>query len=155
MRISGRNMKVITFACVMLLAAALGGASSLSQPLQDSQLLAPNQPVERSLVSGQAHAYLINLQADQYLSVGVTQRGVNVGLNLFVPDQQQLSQINNQDYIKDVETITLVAESSGRYRLVVLQLSQARSRDNTLLKSKNCARPGRKTVTAHWSVISG
>jgi len=142
----------------MSLATALLDASSLSQTLQDSQLLAPNQPVERSLVSGQTHAYLIDLQAGQYLRVGVTQRGVNVGLKLFGPDQQQLSQVNNQNYIKDVETITLVAESSGRYRLEVLQLKHGSVKGEYIIKIEElrASRPeDRESVKADRAFAEG
>jgi CHAT domain-containing protein/tetratricopeptide (TPR) repeat protein len=125
---------VIAFAGVMLFAAALTGASSSSQPSQVARPLAPDQPVERPLASGEAHVYLIDLQAGQYLRVGVTQRGVNISLKLFGPEQQQLAQVNNENNVKGVETITLVAELRGSYRLEVLPLKQGPVRGQYLIK---------------------
>src|SRR5262245_50799319 len=136
MRNSGRNLMVIAFSGVMLLATATRGvgSSQSSQSSQDTRSLAPDQSVERSLAGGEEHAYLIELLAGQYLRVGVAQRGVNVRMKLFGPEQQQLASVNNENDLKGEETITLVAELRGQYRLVVLPVKQVAIRGQYLVK---------------------
>lgn len=134
MRNSGQKMMMIAFSGVMVFAAAIRGASIPSQSSQDARPLAPDQPVERSLAGGEEHAYLIDLPAGQFLRVGVAQRGVNVSLKLYGPEQQQLASVNNENDLKGVESITLVAELRGRYRLVVLPVKQVAIRGQYLIK---------------------
>ena len=133
MRNFGRNLMMIAFSGVMLLATAIRGVGS-SQSSQDARPLAPDQSVERSLAGGEEHAYLIELLAGQYLRVGVAQRGVNVRMNLFGPEQQLLASVNNENDMRGEETITLVAKSRGRYRLVVLPVKQVAIRGQYLIK---------------------
>lgn len=56
------------------------------QTLQDNVELTLGKPIERQLAGNEAHSYKIVLAANQYLHVVVEQRGIDVVVALFAPD---------------------------------------------------------------------
>jgi hypothetical protein len=83
----------------------------------DTRTLEVGKPVEREMKGGETHAYEIALEAGQYLNVVVDQRGIDVKVTVAGPDGKQLLEFNSRK--QGQETVAVVAESSGGYRLNV------------------------------------
>src|SRR5258708_5867126 len=81
--------------------------------------LQPGQSIERQLAGGQRHIYQIALGEDQYARVTVQQRGVDVAVRLLAPDGKQLANVDSARGLQEEETVELVAEAAGGYRLSV------------------------------------
>lgn len=79
--------------------------------------LEPDIPQERELAVGQSHNYKISLQAGQCAQFEVEQRGINVLLNVFAPDEKYLFWFDREWGTTGTERIVLVAETSGAYHL--------------------------------------
>jgi CHAT domain-containing protein/tetratricopeptide (TPR) repeat protein len=94
-------------------------AQTAAQGNVEIATLEPGQPIERELGGGEYHTYRIALVAGQYARIMVEQRGIEVALTLFGPDDKALSEVDNQDGMQGPEVISLVAATSGRHRLEV------------------------------------
>ncbi len=95
----------------------LNSAVELQQA--DTSDLKPDQSLERELASGETHAYRIALQAGQFLHVPVSQQGIDVVVKLFGPDNQQIAEVNNLRSEYGSEPVSVIAKTSGGYRLEV------------------------------------
>ncbi len=95
---------------------------ALSQKKEDIRTLEPHKPIERELVSGDVHWYEIALKAGQFLKVIVDQRGIDVVVELFGPDARQLSHVDSPNGASGPEVISVLAKTSGSYRLEVHSL---------------------------------
>ncbi len=102
-----------------MLFVALLLAPAFAQSEQQAAPLEPGKPVERELAGGQNHAYQITLAAGQYLNLVVEQRGIDVVVALLGPDGKLIFEFDRETRRQGLETITQVAEVSGRYRLTV------------------------------------
>jgi CHAT domain-containing protein/Tfp pilus assembly protein PilF len=81
--------------------------------------LMPSATIERELASGDVHAYHITLASEQYLRVIVNQRGVDVVVTVFAPDGRQIAEVDSPIGTQGPESISVIAEDSGDYRLEV------------------------------------
>jgi CHAT domain-containing protein len=75
-------------------------------------------PVERELAGGQTHVYRVTVAAGQYLNVVVDQRGIDVVVRLFGPDNKELAKVD-REYEFGPEPVFILAESPGAYRCEV------------------------------------
>ena len=80
----------------------------------------PGKPIERELTGGQSHSYQMTLAAGQYVRLAVDQRGIDVVVRLFGPDDKQIAEFDNEIRLQGVETVSWVAEVAGSYRLDLL-----------------------------------
>ncbi len=104
---------------------------------QDAPPLELGKPLQRELASGQSHSYPLTLGAQQFLNFVVEQRGINVEILLFSPDQNRLLKANSSSKLdKGQEFASVVAETTGPYQLVVRPIEA-----NT--------KPGAYTLTLH------
>jgi len=76
-------------------------------------------PVERELAGGQSHSYRVVLNADQYVRVMVEQKGIDVAMALFGPDQAKLAEIILPHTLQGRKVIIAVTTMSGDHRLEV------------------------------------
>jgi CHAT domain-containing protein/Tfp pilus assembly protein PilF len=92
---------------------------SPAQGNQQTQQLDPGRPIERGLESGESHyyAYQLTLAVGQYAKLVVYQRGIDVVVKVFGPDGKQTSQFDSEFRVQGQETVELVAEEAGSYRL--------------------------------------
>lgn len=81
--------------------------------------LESGKPLERELAGGASHSYQINLTADQYLSVVVTQKGIDVVVTLTAPDGSSIIEVDSPNGTEGPEPVSTVATVTGAYRLVV------------------------------------
>jgi hypothetical protein len=85
--------------------------------------LQPGTPIERTLAAGQSHSYTINLEQDQFLRLAVDQRGVDVVVRSFSPTGRQLGEFDTPNGTNGPEDVTVIAETTGAYRIEVSPLS--------------------------------
>jgi CHAT domain-containing protein/tetratricopeptide (TPR) repeat protein len=113
----------------------------------DQLALIQGKPVEREIAAGASHNYSIALAAGEYLHASADQRGANVRLTLFAPDERKIIEVDSPDRMQGVEPLFFVATVPGSYRLEVstpsettlvgryelriVELRQAASQDQT------------------------
>ncbi len=104
--------RLVAIVIALLLCAPARGA-------QDARALEPGQPVERELAGGQSHVYQLKLGAGQHLEAVIEQRGIDLVATLNGPDGKRLAQFDNDGRNQGRETILRVVEAGGDYQLVV------------------------------------
>jgi CHAT domain-containing protein/tetratricopeptide (TPR) repeat protein len=82
-------------------------------------VLQPGIPVEEALSRGNSHLYQLQLEANQYLRVAVDQKGVDVAMTLFAPDERRAGEVSLPRTLQGRKVIILVTEQAGNYRLEV------------------------------------
>lgn len=83
-----------------------------SQSLQDFK-------GEHKLKGGEKHVYQLKPKANEYLKVVVEQKGIDVVVTLFAPDQTKLLEIDTQVGTQGSESVFFIADKAGDYRLEV------------------------------------
>src|SRR6266850_3869589 len=104
----------------LLLISLLGVQAASAQVGPTS--LQPGTPVERTLAAGQSHSYTISLEQDQFLRLLVDQRGIDVVVRAFSPAGRQLGEFDTPNGTNGPEDVTVIAETSGVYRIEVAPL---------------------------------
>jgi hypothetical protein len=74
---------------------------------------------EREIAPGEVHPYVITLRAGQFVRFVAGQDGLDVALTFESPSGTRLSRINQGDTTDEPETLSAIAETNGRYRLLV------------------------------------
>jgi CHAT domain-containing protein len=105
-----RLLIVLSF-CFFGVAAAQPGSLKLAQP------------IEREIAAGETHSFTLTLTAGQYAHVVVDQRGVDVVVSVFAPNGTRLAQVDMPNGNTGPEPVSLVAETTGAYRVDVLSTS--------------------------------
>src|SRR5439155_756357 len=82
---------------------------------QESISLEPGKPIERELSGGQSHSYKITMISGQYLHIVVEQRGIDVAVALFTPDDKKIGDVDSERATVGVETVFAIAEAAGAY----------------------------------------
>ncbi len=112
---------------LILLAIITGSASAQSPPDQGcvaspetSQLLTSGSaPVDRQLKAKEKHVYHVTLAPEQYMHVVVNQKGIDVIVRLFDPNNSLLIQRDSPNSQFGPEKISTVAQVSGSYYIAV------------------------------------
>jgi hypothetical protein len=60
-----------------------------AQSAEESHSLEPGKPIERELSGGRSHFYKTNLISGQYLQIAVSQRGIDVLVELYTPEDKK------------------------------------------------------------------
>ena len=84
--------------------------------------LEAGKPIERALAGDVTHSYSITLGANQFLRVVVDQKGIDVEVALFAPDGKQIVKVDGPNGSAGPESISVIAEATGSYRLEVRSL---------------------------------
>ncbi len=129
---------------------------SAAQSRQDARELVPGVTVAQEIAGGEAYWYRITLASGQYLRAAVGQPGVNVVVKLFGPEGQLLTEVNNCD-VGEAESISLVAEVSGEYRVEVRPIKKdAAGRYEVKIEELRGAIPqDRSRVAAERAIAEG
>ena len=77
-----------------------------------------DEPIKQELSGKEWHVYRITLQEGQYTQVVVEQKGLDVAIRLFGPRGQKISEVDS-NLQTEPESISVLAETSGEYRLEV------------------------------------
>ncbi|MFY9608364.1 MAG: CHAT domain-containing tetratricopeptide repeat protein [Blastocatellia bacterium] len=113
-----RTLSRVLFAA-LLLACYPSHAARAQQAVRQ---LEPGKPIERELPAGEVHSYQVILATDQFFRVIVDQRGIDVVVAVFGPDGTLIKEVDNPNGEHGPESVWLVAESSGSYRVEVRPL---------------------------------
>jgi CHAT domain-containing protein len=100
-----------------------------SAPLQQLDekkpvMLELGKPIACDMPGGQTRGYQISATAGQYFQVIVRERGIDLAVALFAPDDKKLIDINRSNGTQGIESVAMIAEVSGLYRLAVRSLSK-------------------------------
>lgn len=103
---------------------------------QEPQPLTLNQGIEKSFSSGQtqSHSYTINANAAQFLQVEIQQRAADISAKLIAPDGKTLVEVNDTSAAGDSETIAIITETTGTYRLEIRLADEKARAGNYILK---------------------
>src|SRR5262245_45778370 len=113
------------------------GRSDPGEKLQDNtqpQRLEGGKTIERDLSGGESHLYEISMAAGQYLRLVVDQRGIDVVVALFTPDGKKAIEVNNPYGSEGEETLSLISEVDGPYRMEVRSVEKTAKRGGYALK---------------------
>ena len=105
---------------------ALAESSSTEQGADGIPLPESGKSIARELSTGETHVCLITLDAGQYLHAVVEQQGIDAGVTLYEPGGRMLVQLDCRHY--GPTPISLIAETSGVYRLEVRSLEKEQTR---------------------------
>lgn len=87
---------------------------------RDVRELKPGAPIGRELAGGETHSYRLIVTAGQYARVVVEQKGIDVVVKLFGPDEEKILEANSPNTTLGPEPVSLIATTSGNYRLDVV-----------------------------------
>jgi CHAT domain-containing protein/tetratricopeptide (TPR) repeat protein len=123
-RVDGTCLRVIFRALILpafLTGIVLAQASDDGcSPLQEgSQLLTAGQVVTRNLRAGETHVFRITLTQGQYLHVVVDQKGIDLTVKLYDPNQTLFVQRDSPNSKFGPEKVSTIAQFSGNYFVVV------------------------------------
>src|SRR5262249_10064907 len=96
-----------------------GDASEKADDQYIIRTLEPGKSIQRELAGRQQHTYQIWLNADQFLKVIVEQNGVDVIVLVSGPGGKQILKFDSESRPGGQESVSLVAEAAGEYRLIV------------------------------------
>src|SRR5205085_1849043 len=77
---------------------------------------------------GESYVYQIQLAAGQYLGAVVEQRGIDVAVTVIAPDGKPLMEVDSPNGSLGPESIGVVAEAAGNYRIDVHSLEESTPR---------------------------
>src|SRR4030095_4263913 len=99
--------------------------------------------IDRDLSRGEKHNYSFTLKAGQFVQAVVEQRGIDVTVAVFGPEGVQLTRVDRPTSTQGNETASVIAPSSGAYRLQIAQVgsASARGRYRVTLKGPRGAIP--------------
>jgi CHAT domain-containing protein/Tfp pilus assembly protein PilF len=86
---------------------------------KEARLLESGKPIKRELAGDHSHTYQVRLSAGQFLRVIVEQQGIDVVAEVSGPDEKQILKFDSESRPQGREEISLVAEASGAFQLIV------------------------------------
>ena len=115
------NLSLITLvsSAILLLLTSLGAPAQTP-----STVLELGKPVERQIKGGETHSYTLALRAGQFLNVAVEQKGIDVVVALFDPNNKQLAEVDSPNGTEGPEPLILIVESTGNHRLEIRSLEK-------------------------------
>jgi tetratricopeptide (TPR) repeat protein len=121
---------LVSFAMVSLLPGLSIQAYSLSsltqaQPDRIARSLEIGKPLERELSSNQTHVYQLTLLAGQYFRASVYQIDIPVTATLVAHDGKKIFTADSPVVAFGMETVSLIADTAGRYRIEIRAKDQA------------------------------
>jgi CHAT domain-containing protein/tetratricopeptide (TPR) repeat protein len=104
------------------LTAAIGTLCCLGPASADALpgKLVAGKSSECPLAAGETHAYIIQLQADEFLAVDVEERGVDVTLRILDSERQSLEEQRTTYSRNDTDRVRIIAKRPGQFRLEVI-----------------------------------
>jgi hypothetical protein len=94
---------------------------------KEIRVLTQGQTLERELSGGQSHSYKIKVVANQYLKIIVEQKGIDVVVELYLPDGKKLIEVDSPNGTQGPEPVELIAPMDGDYSLKVRSLEEKAS----------------------------
>src|SRR6478735_10933785 len=97
-------------------------AASAAQAPREAQSLSPGLLLDGTLRGGEGRAFVIDLDAGDFLHIVVEQRGADVGVRLTGPDGTELTSIDSPNSTDGPEPLVWISSSTGTYRIDVTSL---------------------------------
>lgn len=128
-----RQLRRVGLAALALLTALAHAetrtrASGVSRPnarvQAEAQGLVPGQTVARDLAGGAAHVYTLALEANQFLSLVVEQRGVDVVVTLLDPQGVKVEEVDSPNGNAGPEHLYALTKAAGAFRLEIRALEK-------------------------------
>lgn len=85
--------------------------------------LEPGVSVKKTLSATQTHSYTVTVAKDQFVQLTVAQLQIDVVVRVFLPDGTLLREFDSPTGTEGVEFVEFVADSSGNYRVDIVQLA--------------------------------
>jgi len=82
-------------------------------------VLEPGRPIERDLTGEESHTYQLALEAGEYATVTVEQRGIDVVVRLMEPGGTLITEFDGESRRQGRERVGIVADAAGAYRLAI------------------------------------
>lgn len=82
------------------------------------------KPIERELAPADTHSYRITLRTGEFLKAVVDQRGIDVVVAVYSPENQKVFEGDSPNGDKGPEPINLQVKTSGSYRIDVFSLEK-------------------------------
>ncbi len=124
MRKSRRIFLLLSFCFLFNAEPGSAQISVQTGPQTGGTPLQPGTPIERTLAAGQVHTYSVSLEQDQLLQLVVDQRGIDVVVRVFSPVGRRLGEFDSPNGTEGPENVSVIAETSGAYRIEVAPLGQ-------------------------------
>lgn len=137
-------------------------STSSAQSQQPIKVLEPRITIESELASEQKHTYEFSLTSGQYANVIVGQRGIDVVIRSLGIKGNQIAEFDSEIRLKGEETVELIAEAAGVYKLEVesknkaapagryeIRLAEVRvatERDRSLEEARNLSRESNRLL---------
>ncbi|MEW6736617.1 MAG: CHAT domain-containing tetratricopeptide repeat protein [Acidobacteriota bacterium] len=107
-------------ACFLVFILLLVSISLIScHELKSEYVLKKGEVIDRDIASGDTHHYYILLTSKDFASLRIDQLGVDVVVSLFDLDNKPLAQINRALDNDGSESIYLIADNTGKYKLEI------------------------------------
>ncbi|MBK9315802.1 MAG: CHAT domain-containing protein [Acidobacteria bacterium] len=108
----------------LLTAYALQAQSSAESGDPTQKLLVAGQTFTRSLVGGKTHTYSVDLVTGQFLHIVVEQRGIDLIVKIVGMNGGTVAEVDRPNGLQGPEAVSLVAQESGEYRILVIPASK-------------------------------
>src|SRR2546426_4280875 len=120
-----RSRAMLLFFVLTSLSAIEPATAQRAVPFQGAPVsLQLGTAIERTIASGQTHTFSVRVEADQYLQLVVDQRGIDVVVRLFSPAGKSLGEFDSPNGDHGPENVSLVADTTGLYRIDITPLDQ-------------------------------
>jgi hypothetical protein len=100
-------------------------SNGVAQPLRAADSLQSGLPMTRNLVRGQSHRFSLMLDQNQFAQIVVDQRGIDVIVRVYSPDNKVLGEFDSPNGANGPEKVPVVATTAGNYFLEVTPLNTA------------------------------
>ena len=84
--------------------------------------------IDREMSRGEKHNYSFTLTEGQFIQAVAEQRGIDLAVAIFGPDNELLTTVDRLNSTQGLETISLIAQKSGAYRLQIEAVSSSAAR---------------------------
>jgi CHAT domain-containing protein/Flp pilus assembly protein TadD len=117
-----RNTFLSVFSCLCLFFLGVCFVLVTNAQTADVRTLTQGQTLERELAGGGSHDYKIKVAANQYLKIIVEQKGIDVVVEVYLPDGKKLFEVDSPNGTNGPEPVELIASTEGDYVLKVRSL---------------------------------
>jgi CHAT domain-containing protein len=110
---------ILCFSLLLLLLLWPPCAHATTARAQENTTLEPGKLVEQQISRGQKHSYQIELTQGQYASIEIVPHGFSASVAVFDGAGEAITKYDVNPNSQTTQTIEVVAEATGRYRLEV------------------------------------
>lgn len=119
-----RTIVLSVYSCLCFCILGLCFALVTNAQTTDVRTLTQGQTLERELAGGESHYYKIKVAANQYLKIIVEQKGIDVVVELYLPDGKKLVEVDSPNGTQGPEPVEIIAPTDGDYSLKVRSLEE-------------------------------